>query len=88
MIRRGKTGAVIEAICRDLGLVPGVVSEQQWSEVAEAIGTFGGKFAKLFCDILLRIQGCLTAALDANAPLSSAAFRDLEDSIFERPAPA
>ena len=63
LIRQGKTGAIIEAICRDLGLVPGVVSEQQWKEVAEAISTFGGKFVKLFCDILFRIQKCIAAAL-------------------------
>jgi len=88
MIRRGRAGAVIAEICRGLGLVPGVVSQQQWSDVHHAIITFGGNFAKLFCDIMLRIQACLTAALDANAPLSGAAIRDLENAIFERPAPA
>ena len=88
MIRRGRAGAVIAAICRDLGLVPAVVSQQQWGDVHHAIITFGGNFAKLFCDIMLRIQACLTAGLDANAPLSGAAIRDLENAIFERPAPA
>ena len=88
MIRRGKTGAVIAEICRGLGLVPGVVSPQQWSEVHHAIITFGGKFAKLLCDILFRIQGCVAAAVAANAALSSAAIRDLEHAIFAPPAPA
>lgn len=88
MIRQGKTGAIIAAICRDLGLVPAVVSQQQWGDVHHAIITFGGNFAKLMCDIMLRIHECMTAALAANAPLSRAAIRDLESAIFERPAPA
>ena len=88
LIRRGKVGAIIEAICRDLGLVPSVVSQQQWKEVADVISTFGGKFIKMICDVMFRIQGCLTAALDARQPLSGETVRDLENAIFERPAPA
>ena len=88
MIRRGRAGAVIAEICRGLGLVPGVVTQQQWSEVADAISAFGGKFAKLVCDILFRIQACVDAAVAANAELSRAAIRDLEHAIFAPPAPA
>ena len=88
MIRRGRAGAVIAEICRDLGLVPGVVSQQQWSDVADAISAFGGKFAKLVCDIFFRIQACVEAAVAANAALSGAALRELEDAIFAPPAPA
>ena len=88
LIRRGRAGAVIAAICRDLGLVPAVVSQQQWKDVHEAIITFGGNFAKLMCDMMLRIHKCMTDALDARAPLSFAAIRELERSVWERPAPA
>ena len=86
LIRRGKAGAIIAEICRDLGLVPGVVSQQQWGEVHHAIITFGGNFAKLFYDILLRIQACVAAA--ASEKLSNAAIDNLHRAIFERPAPA
>ena len=88
LIRRGRAGAVIEAICRDLGMVPAAVSEQQWKDIFDAIVTFGGKFDKLIGDAMLRVHRCMTDALDARAPLSSATIRELERSIWERPAPA
>ena len=88
LIRRGRAGAVIEAICRDLGLVPGVVTDQQWSDVHDAIITFGGNFARLFCSVFYRIHGCMSAALEARAPLSDATIFALEQAIFVRPAPA
>jgi hypothetical protein len=47
LARRGTIGAVIAESCRDLGLVPGVVSQQQWTEVHHAIIMFGGNFARL-----------------------------------------
>jgi len=88
LIRRGRAGAVIAAICRDLGLVPAIVSQQQWKDVHEAIITFGGNFAKLMCDVMFRIHACLSDALTARAPLSDGALRELQRSIWERPAPA
>lgn len=55
MARRGKIGAIIAEIFRDLGLVPGTVSQQQWGKVHDVIITFGGNFAKLIADVLIRI---------------------------------
>lgn len=88
LIRRGRAGAVIAAICRDLGLVPAVVSEQHWKDVFDAIVTFGGDFDQLICGAMLRINKCILAAVDARAPLSSAAIDAMRRSIWERPAPA
>ena len=69
LIRRGRAGAVIEAICRDLGMVPAAVSEQHWKDIFDAIVTFGGKFDKLICDAMFGIHRCMNEALDARAPL-------------------
>ena len=55
LIRRGRAGAVIAAICRDLGMVPAVVSQQHWKDVFDAIITFGGDFDQLICGAMLRI---------------------------------
>ena len=88
LIRRGRAGAVIEAICRALGLVPAVVSEQQWTEIFDAIVTFGGNFTRLICDATRRLHQCMSDALDARQPLSGATICELENSIRERPAPA
>ena len=88
LIRRGRAGAVIEAICRALGLVPAVVSDQQWKDVFDAIVTFGGHFGRLLFDPMCRLQRLMTDALDAGAPLSSETIGELDNSIWERPAPA
>ena len=63
LARRGKLGVVIAAICRDLGLVPSVVTDQQWSEVAEIILTFGGNFVQLIGDALIRVNSFLHAGV-------------------------
>ena len=82
-----KIGAVIEAICRDLGLVPSVVTEQQWSELADIIRLFGGNFVGLIGDAVNRIH---TYALNASftRPLTKEAIGHLHNAIFARPAPA
>jgi len=88
LIRRGRAGAVIEAICRDLGLVPAAVGEQHWKDIFDAIVTFGGNFDRLLYDAMCRVQRYMTDALAANAPLSGSAIAELDRSIWERPAPA
>ena len=87
LARRGKLGVLIAAICRDLGLVPSVVTEQQWSDVAEIIRTFGGNFVQLIGDALARINSFLYAA-SFTKPLGNAEIRILNDAVFLRSAPA
>ena len=87
MARRGKLGVLIAAICRDLGLVPSVVTEQQWSELADVIRTFGGNFVQLIGDALARVNNFLFEA-SFTKPLSRAEIRTLNDAVFLRPAPA
>ncbi len=87
LARRGKIGVVIAAICRDLGLVPSVVSEQQWSELADILRTFGGNFIGLIGDAMDRVLTYIHAA-SFTKPLNSAEIRMLNDAVFSRPAPA
>lgn len=87
LARRGKIGVVIAAICRELGLVPSVVSEQQWSDVADLIITFGGNFAALIGDAMQRVLRYIHAA-SFTKPLSGETIAQLRNAIFLRPAPA
>ena len=87
LARRGKLGVVIAAICRDLGLVPSVVSEQQWSELADILRTFGGNFIGLIGDAMDRVLSYIHAA-SFTKPLTTQAIAQLNDAIFLRPAPA
>ncbi|HET8995609.1 MAG TPA: hypothetical protein VFN42_02980, partial [Acetobacteraceae bacterium] len=87
LARRGKIGVVIAAICRDLGLVPSVVSEQQWKDVADLITAFGGNFVALIGDAMNRVLSYIHAA-SFTKPLSGAEIGILNDAIFLRPAPA
>lgn len=87
LARRGKLGVLIAAICRELGLVPSVVSEQQWSEVAEIICTFGGNFVQLIGDAMNRVLTYIHAA-SFTKPLTGVEIGILNDAVFARPAPA
>ena len=87
MTRLGKLGVVIEQICRDLGLVPSVVTEQQWTEVHDAIITFGGNFARLIGDVFIRMENCILDAVFTE-PLTQDAIGNLNRAIFSRAGPA
>ena len=87
MIRNGKTGAIIEQICRGLGLVPSAVTQQQWSDVHHALITYGGNFAGLIGDACIRMTNCIGDAA-FTAPLNNAAIRGLHDAVFSRAGPA
>lgn len=81
MVRRGRIGPVIEAICRNLGLVPGIVGEPQWNEVADVIIAFGGNFARMIGDVFIRMQACIADAA-LTGPLTDAAIEALHQAIF------
>ena len=87
MIRLGKLGVVIEQICRDLGLVPSVVSQQQWSDVHHALITYGGNFAGLIGDACSRINRDIYDA-SFTQPLTREAIAQLNGAIFSSPCPS
>ena len=46
-VRRRGAGAVVEEICRDFGLGPGLFDGNQWRELQNIIDNYGGNFGRL-----------------------------------------
>ena len=51
-VRRRPIGAVIADICRDLGILPGLLDRAFWDELSRAIIRHGGSLARLVKDFL------------------------------------
>ncbi|HET8995210.1 MAG TPA: hypothetical protein VFN42_00945 [Acetobacteraceae bacterium] len=83
MIRRGRAGAIVAALCRDLGLVPAVVREQQWKDLCGAAVRFGDNFDRRIRGAMWRIGVSMTAAPAAREPRSGCAL----ECAGEWPAP-
>ncbi|HET8996317.1 MAG TPA: hypothetical protein VFN42_06585 [Acetobacteraceae bacterium] len=68
-LRRRPLGAVLADICRDLGILPGDLTKQQWKELHELILTYGGDPTDvLFAEWHLRLLPLLEAELGKTAP--------------------